>query len=168
MRGLRLPLALFALTVAGGLANRFGPGLVPSRASRASRAPHPPPVVVDGDLAVDPAGRFVPGPGARRLFDRLLAAATARDDAARDRVVSEIERRLDGEAAREATALLDRYLRYRERAQALGADGRAALLALREETLGEDAGALFADEDTRDVAAGRLAPLLAPPRAAGR
>ena len=54
-----------------------------------------------------------------------------------------IDRRLSGDAARDATALLDRYLAYRERAR--HTTTREDLLATRREVLGADADALFAD-----------------------
>jgi lipase chaperone LimK len=73
---------------------------------------------VGGDLRQDARGRFVPGPEALALFDYFLAA-TGEEPAERirARIVAEIVRRLPAEAAREAEALLDRYLAYREAAR---------------------------------------------------
>jgi lipase chaperone LimK len=99
---------------------------------------------VDGGLAVDAAGRFVATPDARRLFDYFLATAGEEPpERIRARIVAAIEQRLSGDAARDATALLDRYLAYRERAR--HATTRDQLLAARRDTLGADADALFAD-----------------------
>jgi len=114
---------------------------------------------VDGGLVVDADGRFVPTIDARRLFDYFLSGTGEMpDDALRARIVAEIERRLPPDAAREAIALLDRYLAYRERVRVLAAsapadgdlDGRLAMLeALRREMLGDDAAAaFFAEEET--------------------
>jgi lipase chaperone LimK len=99
---------------------------------------------VDGGLAVDAGGRFMATPDARRLFDYFLATAGEEPpERIRARIVSAIEQRLSGDAARDATALLDRYLAYRERARHTAT--REELLATRRETLGADADALFAD-----------------------
>jgi lipase chaperone LimK len=99
---------------------------------------------VDGGLAVDANGHFVVTPDARRLFDYFLATTGEEPDAdIRTRIVAVIDRRLSGDAARDAAALLDRYLAYRERAQHTST--REGLLAARRETLGPDADALFAD-----------------------
>lgn len=127
---------------------------------------------IDGGLAVDASGRFVATPDARRLFDYFLA--TAGEEPAADiraRIVAVIDRRLSGDAARDATALLDRYLAYRERAR--HTTTREDLLAARRETLGPDADALFADvtplEDMA-VEAARIAndPSLGPDERAAR
>jgi len=99
---------------------------------------------IDGGLAVDASDHFVVTPDARRLFDYFLATAGEERDAdIRARIVAVIDRRLSGDAARDATALLDRYLAYRERARHTST--REDLLAARRETLGPDADALFAD-----------------------
>jgi lipase chaperone LimK len=99
---------------------------------------------VDGGLAVDVAGRFMATPDARRLFDYFLATAGEEPpERIRARIVAAIEQRLSGDAARDATALLDRYLAYRERAR--HATTRDELLAARRDALGADADALFAD-----------------------
>ena len=115
----------------------------------------------DGGLLVDPDGRFVPTLDARRLFDYFLTAAgELAPDALRARIVAEIERRLAPEAARDAIALLDRYLAYRERVRVLANDpshdpadleGRLAMLeALRREMLGDTAAqAFFADDEAQ-------------------
>jgi lipase chaperone LimK len=111
----------------------------------------------DGELTVGDHGRFVVTPATRRFFDYWLAATgEATAERLRARIVAAIERRLPPEPAGEAIALLDRYLRYRERARDLagtaGADDLAArvaaVTALRREVFGpQDATALFADEE---------------------
>jgi lipase chaperone LimK len=127
---------------------------------------------VDGGLAVDAGGRFRATPDARRLFDYFLAAAGEEPpERIRRRIVAAIEQRLHGDAARDATALLDRYLAYRDRAR--HTTTREDLLAARRETLGPDADALFADvtplEDMA-VEAARIAndPALGPDERAAR
>ena len=95
-------------------------------------------------LVVDASGRFVATPDARRLFDYFLATAGEEPVAdIRARIVAVIDRRLSGDAARDATALLDRYLAYRERAR--HTTTREDLLAARRQVLGADADALVAD-----------------------
>src|SRR5262249_56530534 len=99
---------------------------------------------VDGGLAVDAGGRLMATPDARRLSDYFLATAGEEPpERTRARIVAAIERRLSGDAARDATTLLDRYLAYRERAR--HATTREELLAARRDTLGPDAEALFAE-----------------------
>lgn len=79
---------------------------------------------VDGDLRLDAAGRFVPGPEALVLFDYFLSATGEEpDELIRARIVAEIRRRLPPDAAREAEALLDRYLAYREAAREMAFAG---------------------------------------------
>ncbi len=115
---------------------------------------------VDGGLLVDEDGHFVPTLDARRLFDYVLTASgevSAAD--LRARIVHEIERRLAPAAVAEATALLDRYLAYRERVRVLAGtdDGGdlearlATLMALRREMLGPDAAEAFFAEEEADA-----------------
>ena len=79
---------------------------------------------VDGALPVDAQGRFVPGPEALALFDYFLSATGEEPDAViRARIVAHARGALPPEAAREAEALLDTYLRYREHMRALTARG---------------------------------------------
>jgi len=107
---------------------------------------------VDGGLAVDADGRFVPGPETRRLFDYFLTATGEEPpERTRSRIVAEIERRLPPSARAEAVALLDRYLDYRERARTFEASGDLparveALARLRREIFGDDSRRLFGDE----------------------
>jgi lipase chaperone LimK len=114
---------------------------------------------IDGGLAVDANGRFVPTLETRRFFDYFLTASgEVPADALRARIEHEIGRRLAPAAARDAMALLQRYLAYRERVRQLATvevpddddlEARLAMLvALRREVLGNDAAeAFFADEE---------------------
>ena len=118
---------------------------------------------VDGGLAVDTGGRFMATPDARRLFDYFLATAGEEPpERTRARIVAAIERRLSGDAARDATTLLDRYLAYRERAR--HATTREELLAARRDTLGPDAEALFADVTPLEEMAVEVARTASDPR----
>jgi lipase chaperone LimK len=112
---------------------------------------------IDGWLGVDDDGHLVVTPGARWFFDYFLSATGEESaDDLRARIVSEIERRLPPTGAHEATALLDRYLSYRERVravQARGLDGDlrqrlAELHEIRVDTFGPtDAAILFGAEE---------------------
>jgi len=113
---------------------------------------------VDGALRLDAAGRFAPGPEALVLFDYFLAATGEEPpERIRARIVAEIRRRLPAEAAREAEALLDRYLAYREAArERFSADASLAdperrfqlVRELRREMFGAGlAAALFGEEE---------------------
>ena len=102
---------------------------------------------VDGGLAVDANGRFVPGPETRRLFDYFLTATGEEPPGrTRSRIVAEIERRLPPSARAETVALLDRYLDYRERARTFEASGD---LAARVEALARLRGEIFGADDSR-------------------
>jgi lipase chaperone LimK len=113
---------------------------------------------VDGALVVDAAGSFVPTPDALALFDYFLAASGEEPlDVIRARIEAEIRRRLDGDAALAAEALLARYLDYREALRSLADGGFAPtdlagrwqwIRELRREHFGVDtAEALFGDEE---------------------
>src|SRR5262249_33736103 len=118
---------------------------------------------VDGGLAVDAGGRLMATPDARRLFDYFLATAGEEPpERTGARIVAAIAQRLSGDAARDATALLDRYLAYRERAR--HATTRDELLAARRDTLGADADALFADVTTLEEMAVEVARTASDPR----
>lgn len=81
---------------------------------------------VDGALAVDAAGRFVPHPSALALFDYYLSASGEEPLAViRARIVQHARESLPPAAAAEAEALLDTYLRYRDEMRALTSEGRA-------------------------------------------
>lgn len=82
---------------------------------------------VDGELFVDASGHFVPTPRALALFDYFLSA-TGEEPAAqlRARIGAEIAQRVPQDAAREASAFLDRYLRYRTDAAQTTSDERLA------------------------------------------
>src|SRR5262249_56086368 len=102
---------------------------------------------VDGGLAVDADGRFVPGPETRRLFDYFLTATGEEPpERTRSRIVAEIERRLPPSARAEAVALLDRYLDYRERARTFEASGD---LAARGEAPARLRGEIFRADGSR-------------------
>lgn len=135
-------------------------GDLPDAAGRARDRPHSlRGTRTDGGLVTDADGHFVPTLDARRLFDYFLTATgEISNDTLRTRIQQEIARRLQPAAAREATALLDRYLVYRERVRTLATaavpdDGDldirlATLMALRREVLGPDAAeAFFSDEE---------------------
>lgn len=128
----------------------------------------------DGDLELDPLGRFKPSLNARRLFDyQLTTSGEASLDTIRARIVAVIERRLPPAAAREAVDLLDRYLLYRERARQIAATDPgdddaharfATIWALRREILGAaDADAFFAEEEAYDRVALERARIMTDP-----
>src|SRR4030095_1228876 len=74
---------------------------------------------VDGGLAADAAGHFVPTPDARRFFEYFFTASGEEPEATIvARIRAAIDRRLAPDAAREAERLLERYLDYRARARA--------------------------------------------------
>jgi lipase chaperone LimK len=113
---------------------------------------------VGGALRADAQGRFVPDPEALALFDHFLSAAGEEPDAViRARILAEIARRLAPGAAREAEALLDLYLAYRNQAAELYASDLAAadpeqrfrrVHELREEVFGRAlAEALYGEEE---------------------
>lgn len=112
---------------------------------------------IDGWIGVDDDGHFIVTPGARWFFDYFLSArGEESDEDIRARITSEIERRLPATGAREALALLDRYLAYRERVRAAQADGTSEHLAerlaelhrIRVDTFGaSDAAILFGEEE---------------------
>ncbi len=115
---------------------------------------------LDGALFADANGHFVPTPRALALFDYLLSA-TGEEPAAqlRARIGAEITQRLSPDAAREANAFLDSYLRYRTDAAQTANDERLAesadlgrrlqwLRELRTEHFGPElAMTLFSDEE---------------------
>jgi len=85
---------------------------------------------VDGELLADANGHFVPTPRTLALFDYFLSA-TGEEPAAqlRARIGVAIAQRLSQDAAREANAFLDRYLRYRADAAEAASDERLAASA---------------------------------------
>lgn len=135
---------------AGPDTSRAEPPLARPRSLRGTRT--------DGGLALE-AGHFRPTSDARRLFDYFLTASGEESpEALRARIVAEIARRLPPEAAAEATAVLDRYLAYRDRVRNLAEHGDgddlerrlATLVEIRREMLGvETADAFFADEEAQ-------------------
>jgi lipase chaperone LimK len=81
---------------------------------------------VDGRLAVDAAGRLLPGPGLLQLFDYFLAASGEEPEAVlRDRIVRTLRSALPPLAAAEATKLLDQYLGFRNALRELALAGNA-------------------------------------------
>jgi lipase chaperone LimK len=119
---------------------------------------------VDGHLAVDAEGRFVPTSDALRLFDYFFLARGELSDA---EIVALIEReildRLPAGARPDALALLDGYLEYRDRARALHESGAVPadlerrlqwIRELRRAVFGESvAAAVFAESEALDLAA---------------
>ncbi len=104
------------------VANAPTPSAIPPTSLRDSK--------VDGELLVDASGHFVPTPRALALFDYFLAA-TGEEDLAqlRARIRAEIAQRLPPDAAVEAMAFLDLYLRYRADAAQTASDDRLAASA---------------------------------------
>ncbi len=116
----------------------------------------------DGALEADRAGHLIITPEVRRFFDYHLSTAGEEPmSATRQRLRRAIEERLPAGTVREATDLLEVYLRYRELVAALpaGRDDPAALAQrveqlrnLRRSVFGERvAAALFGEEDERDT-----------------
>ncbi|WP_438011073.1 lipase secretion chaperone [Sorangium sp. So ce321] len=125
---------------------------------------------VDGAVLVDERGDLVVGPEILALFDYFLSAAGEEPEAAiRARIIGAIRARAAEPAVDQATALLDRYLGYREAVSAadveVAADPAARLAALREirrEQLGEPAATqLFGDEEREGEATIEEARILA-------
>lgn len=166
-----------AASAASDSANTGREPLVRPRSLRGTR--------VDGGLATDADGHFVPTLDARRLFDYFLTASgEVPDEDLAARIRYEIGRRLGPTAAGEAIALLARYLEYRDRVRQLATvdvpgdadlDARlATLIAIRREVLGPVvAEAFFAEEEAdarRMLEARRIAndPSLTPEERAER
>lgn len=118
---------------------------------------------VDGSLALDAQGRFVPTPGARLLFDHFLTATGEEPlEAIRARVAAEAGARLPEAAAADAVRLFDLYLAYLDQARAaapvkgrLDEEAALALLSdLRREVLGREVAEIFfGAEEAADRAA---------------
>lgn len=106
---------------------------------------------VDGGLVVDARGRFTPTPDAIALFDYFLSATGEEPLATiRARIVAEIRRRLAPAAARDAEALLDQYLAYRDAARELFESGAGELpLARRIQRIRELRRGIFGAEVAR-------------------
>ncbi|MCC6552361.1 MAG: lipase chaperone [Polyangiaceae bacterium] len=117
----------------------------------------------DGALRVDEHGDLILGPEVIRFFDYFLSATGEETpEALRARILAAIRERLDGAAALQAAALLDRYLGYRQAAMrmppGLDSDDPKARLEsiqrLRREHFGEEAASkLFGDEEREDAVA---------------
>lgn len=100
------------------LPERSHPAPEPGAATTGAVADAPAPSLrgtdVDGGLTTDATGHFVPDPDAIALFDYFLAASGEEPESViRQRILDEIRRRLSGQAAAAAAALLDDYLAYR-------------------------------------------------------
>jgi lipase chaperone LimK len=113
---------------------------------------------VDGSLAVGADGRFLPTPGARRLFDYFLSAAGEEPlDVIRERIALHVRGVLPPEAAAGAVEALERYLGYREALRQLARAGQVPddlerrlqwIRELRQEELGPElARAFYAEEE---------------------
>lgn len=110
---------------------------------------------VDGALRTDANGNLIVGPEVAAFFEYFLSATGEEPpETIRARIVTAIRERLDGRAQEQATALLDRYLDYREATRRLRVDSDdpaarlAAIRQLRHERLGaEDAERLFGAEE---------------------
>lgn len=117
----------------------------------------------DGALKVDENGRFVADAEARTFFDYFLAAAGELDPhALRALIVAEIEARLPAEAARDAVAVLDDYLKFRRRAQRFVESGEVPenlgerlkrISELRREVLGDELAEAFFGLEEKMLAA---------------
>jgi lipase chaperone LimK len=112
----------------------------------------------DGALAADADGHLLINPELRRFFDYWYSASGEEPDARlRLRMVAAIRAQLDDPAEDEALALLERFVRYRQRGRELfeRADLRDDLAAranavgdLRRDVFGaDDAARLFGDDD---------------------
>lgn len=116
---------------------------------------------VDGGLDVGPDGHLILGPRALALFDYFLSASGEESDAAiRARIEAYARAHLDEPALGEALDLLDRYLAYREAGHTLripdgagAAERLSAVRELRRKHFGDDADALFGDEERAAEAA---------------
>lgn len=110
---------------------------------------------VDGGLDVGPDGRLVVGPRVLALFDYFLSAAGEESDAAiRARIEAYAREHLDEPALGEALGLLGKYMAYREAGKTLripegggAAERLAAVRELRRAHFGDDAAALFGDDE---------------------
>lgn len=120
--------------------------------------------VIDGALRVDEHGDLILGPEVIAFFDYFLSATGEEPDAViRARILAAIGERLDGRAAEQATALLDKYLGFREAARTArpDLDQKADPLArleeirkLRREHFGDEAAtALFGSEEQESAVA---------------
>src|SRR5215468_1636777 len=114
----------------------------------------------DGAIRADDAGHLVVDLELRRLFDHFLIATGEEPVAAiRARIVAVLHARLPATAEAEATAILDRYLAYRDAARQLSppSDPRAGLGQLHDLRARmfppEVAHAFFADEEAATYAA---------------
>jgi len=108
----------------------------------------------DGALRVDADGNLIVGPDVLRFFDYYFSATgEEKPGAIYARIVAAIHRKLPAErASRQAIALLDKYVGYREAARRMGpvSDDEARLAAihrLRRDHFGDQADKLFGDEE---------------------
>lgn len=116
----------------------------------------------DGDLRVDADGRLIVGPEVLWFFDYWFSTTGEESaEAIKARIVAAIQKKLgDSPAAKEALALLDKYIAYREAARSLTVDGEGlsekldALKKLRREHFGDgDADKLFGTQEKVDAIA---------------
>lgn len=116
---------------------------------------------VDGSLSVDAEGHLVVGPAVIALFDYFFSASGEEPDSVlRGRIAAYARGHLEEPALGEALDLLDRHAAYREAGRALPSMASAsprerlrAIHELRERHFGEDAEALFGDEERKAMAA---------------
>lgn len=113
---------------------------------------------VDGGLSFDAAGRVVPDPAMRRLFDYYLSLIGERDPAQiRQLLQASLVQRHGAARAAEALAYFDRYVAYLQRLADARIDALPRLqdrfdrtVALRRDALGEAmATAFFAEDEAR-------------------
>jgi lipase chaperone LimK len=112
---------------------------------------------VDGALRVGPDGSLLIGPEILQLFDYFFTAeGEESEETIRARILAAIRERVDGPAALQATALLDRYLAYRKDTASIDlpkeqeTDPKARLDAIRDlrrKHFGEESEKLFGDEE---------------------
>jgi lipase chaperone LimK len=128
----------------------------------------------DGVLEADADGHLIVTIELRRLFDHFLAASGEEPIATmRGRIIAVLRARLPGAAATEATAILDRYLAYRDAARGLTpapSDPRAGLDEVRDlrrklfspvvvqAFFADEEAAIYAALDRRDVLADTTLP----------
>jgi len=117
---------------------------------------------VDGNLRVDEDGNLIVAPDVLKFFDYFFSATGEESpEAIKARIVAAIRKRLpDERAQKQAIALLDKYIAYREGSRSLRPDGDDlasrldVVKRLRREHFGEgDAEKLFGEQEQADAVA---------------